>query len=135
MTRPFTLLMQDATHAEQLEDVVSFVSEDASGQFGVLAGHTRLMTVLTMGLSRFRRQDKPWEYVAVPGGLLYFVNNTLTLSCAQFWRDTERERLTAKLDEQIKAEQAALHDFKESLLRLEKEMFRRLLRDPHAQTP
>ena len=31
------------------------------------------MTLLTFGLARFRIADPPWEYLAVPGALAYFV--------------------------------------------------------------
>ena len=36
--KAFTLRLQDATHAEEITGVTSFVGEDASGSFGILAG-------------------------------------------------------------------------------------------------
>jgi len=59
----FTLLLRDYQHQQRFEDTVSFVGEDNSGSFGVLAQHTRMMTALVFGLARFRRLDAGWTYV------------------------------------------------------------------------
>jgi len=53
----FTLLLQDATGAERIDGVEVFIGEDASGSFGILAGHARIMTTLVVGPARFRRGD------------------------------------------------------------------------------
>ena len=74
----FTLQLQDATRSQQLPGVTTFVGEDASGSFGILADHARLMTSLAVGLARFRVGEGPWQYLALPGGLLYFHDNRLT---------------------------------------------------------
>ena len=55
----FTMLLQDETRAEKIEGVSSFVGEDISGSFGILAGHTRMMTILVMGLARYRKGSEP----------------------------------------------------------------------------
>ena len=44
----FTLELHDANHAQRVDDVVSFVGEDASGSFGLQAGHARFMTMLSL---------------------------------------------------------------------------------------
>ena len=83
----FTLLLQDETHAEMIEGVSSFVGEDISGSFGILAGHMRMMTTLVMGLARYRKGSEPWQYLAQPGAVLYFRNNLLTISTRHFFHD------------------------------------------------
>ena len=78
--KTFELILQDATQTDKIEGVSSFVGEDVSGSFGILAGHARMMTSLIIGLARFRQGDRSWQYLALPGGLLYFAENILTVS-------------------------------------------------------
>ena len=40
----FILRLQDATHAQDIAGVTSFVGEDDSGSFGILANQARMMT-------------------------------------------------------------------------------------------
>ncbi len=54
----------------------SFIGEDASGSFGLQAGHARFMTILEFGLARFRTAEADWQYLALPGALLYFAQGT-----------------------------------------------------------
>jgi len=44
----FTLHLRDASQYERIEGVESFVGRDESGSFGILAGHARMMTALTL---------------------------------------------------------------------------------------
>lgn len=122
----FTLHLQDARQYERIEGVTSFVGEDASGQFGLLAGHERMMTSLAFGLMRYRLDSGDWEYVAVPGGILYFIDNELFLSARSYYRDRDYQRITTLLDEQLKAEEETLQNIKQSLHRMEEEMLKRL---------
>jgi F-type H+-transporting ATPase subunit epsilon len=124
----FTLHLQDARHYERIEGVTSFVGEDASGQFGLLAGHERMMTSLTFGLMRYRVGSGEWEYVAVPGGILYFIDNELFLSARSYHRDSDYRRITAVLGDQLRAEEETLRTIKQSLHRMEEEMLKRLWR-------
>ena len=111
---------------ERVEEVASFVGEDASGSFGILAGHGRMITVLEYGLARYRTAGGPWTYVALPGGVLYFNANELFLSVRRYLKDTDYERVSEALVSQLLSEERQLASTKESLGRLEKEMFRRL---------
>jgi F-type H+-transporting ATPase subunit epsilon len=124
----FVVHLQSASQYERFDDAVSFVGEDASGSFGVLAGHARFMTVLTFGLARVRRAGAGWEYLAVPGGLLYFVGNELYLSARRYLRDADYTRISAALREQLRAEETELREVKQSLDRLEEAMLTRLWR-------
>jgi len=135
--RTFVLHLQDATRYERIEGVNSFVGEDASGSFGLLAGHARFMTALLFGLARFRVEGRAWQYLALPGALLYFVDNTLTISTRRYLRDENYQRISAALSEQLLAEEENLRDMKEQLRRMEQEMLRRLwqMRRPGEVTP
>ena len=50
----FRIMLRDNSRSETIDGVVSFVAEDASGSFGLLAGHARIMTSLVFGLARFK---------------------------------------------------------------------------------
>lgn len=126
--KPFMLHLQDATHSERIDQVVSFVGQDDSGLFGILADHARMVTVLSFGLARYRTRDDRWHYLAVPRALLYCVDNNLYLSTRRYIRDDEYARISQALEEQLVAEEAELRTIKESVHRLEEAMFRRLWR-------
>jgi len=122
----FDLHLQDAIHHEHIENVSAFVGEDGSGSFGILAGHARFMTSLVFGLARFRIGDGDWEFLALPGALLYFVDNALYLSTRRYLRDPNYARISSALQEQLVAEEEDLRSMKASLKHMEEEMLRRL---------
>ncbi len=124
--KTFVLEWQGATGAQRFDDVVSFVGEDASGSFGVLAGHGRLAASLQVGLARFRTADGRWRHVALPGGVAYFHDGRLTVSTREFFIDDDVRRVSEALREQLAAEEERLRDLKDSLHRMEQAVFRRL---------
>ena len=124
--KPFVIHLQDATHHDQIDGVVSFVGRDRSGSFGILADHQRMMTVVSFGLSRYRTTDGAWHYIALPGGLLHFVENLLTVSTRRYIRDDDAARITQLLEDQLVMEEENLRTVKESLSHLEEAMFKRL---------
>jgi F-type H+-transporting ATPase subunit epsilon len=126
--KSFVLHLQDATHYERIDRVTSFVGQDDSGLFGILADHARMMTVLAFGLARYRTTDDRWHFLAVPRGLLYCVDNNLYLSARRYIHDDEYVRISQALEEQLVTEETALRTIKDSLQRLEEEMFKRLWR-------
>jgi F-type H+-transporting ATPase subunit epsilon len=126
--KAFVLHLQSATQYERIEGVASFIGEDRSGQFGILPGHERMMTALIFGLARFRVADEPWRYLALPGALLYFVEDQLYLNTRRYLCGADYGRISAALDEQLRGEEEQLRGMKESLQRLEAEMFKRLER-------
>jgi len=122
----FTLLLQDASRSERIDSVNSFVGEDASGSFGILPDHSRVMTTLVTGLARFRIGETNWHYLAMPGAILYFLNNVLTLSTRRYLRDDDYTRISVALQEQLLAEEEQLHATRESLRRMEESLLKRL---------
>lgn len=124
--RPFVLHLQSATQYERVDDVESFVGEDASGSFGVLAGHERMMTALAFGLARYHSAGEGWRYLALPGAILYFVDNQLYINTRRFVCGEDYETVSATLNRELRLEEESLQSLKESLRRLEDEMFKRL---------
>lgn len=123
----FTLTLFDTTRELRIEGVTSFMGEDASGSFGILPNHARFMTVLVFGLARFRQQENHWQYLALPGGVLYFKDNELTLSTRHFLLDTDFEQITAALEQELAVEEQKLRVTRISLLQMEQALFKRIL--------
>ena len=124
--KTFTLILQDATHTQRIEQVTSFVGEDASGSFGILAGHMRMMTSLVFGLARFRVGEETWQYLALPGAVIYFNDNELSLSTRRYLVDEDYERISIALHEKLLVEENELRELKKSLHNMEEEILKRL---------
>jgi len=122
----FALHLRDSRGYELVDDVESFVGSDESGSFGLMAGHERFMTSLVFGLARFRLRGEPWEYLAVPGALIYFTDDQLYLSTRRYFRDPDYRRISGQLLDRLTAEERNLAAIQESLHRLEGEMLKRL---------
>lgn len=122
----FTLYLQSHTQHEKFENVVSFKGEDASGQFGILAHHDYMMTCLVAGLIEYRFQDQQATYVALPGGILYFLNNELYIATRTYFKSQDYANVVKVMDEKIKQEEEELIATKESLHHLDTEMMKRL---------
>ena len=124
----FTLHLQSGTQYAKLEDVESFVARDASGAFGLLARHERMMTALGFGLARIRTTSGAWRYVALPGGFAYFADGELYVCTRRFVLGDDYRTVAAAVQETLRAEEQALTSLKQSVDRLEHEMMRRLWR-------
>lgn len=123
----FTLHLLAADRSERIDGVTSFVGEDKRGSFGLLARHERFMTVLGFGLARLRGADGRWEYLGIPGGLLYFRANECHISTRRYLRGSDVARIAQALGRDMLAEERALDETRRKLHRLEAEMLRRLV--------
>ena len=126
MVSGFVLHLHSATQSERFEGVVSFVGEEASGAFGILPGHERMVASLVFGLARFRVADEPWQYLALPGAVLHFADNELFVAARRFLRDQDYQRIGTALRQDLAAEETKLAEMRDSVRKLEAEMLRRL---------
>lgn len=124
--RSFVLHLQSASCYERIEDVVSFIGEDASGSFGIMAGHARTVSCLTFGLARYRLAGGEWHYLALPGAVIYFRDNQLYLNTRRFVRGEDYAAVGKALDEKLAAEEEQMRSLTQSLQQLEQAMFKRL---------
>lgn len=122
----FTLRLLTADQQDCIDGVTSFVAEDASGSFGILAGHQRLMTSLVFGLARFRCGAADWQYLAVPGALLYFTNNQLQICTRRYLVDSDYARISGRLKDQLIEEEERLQAMRNNLKQMEEQILRRL---------
>lgn len=122
----FALELLAVDRSERIDDVASFVGEDRSGSFGLLAGHERFMTLLNYGLARIRLADGTWQYLGLPGGLLYFVDNECRISTRRYVRGGDVARIAEALTRELLTEEAVLAETRIKLHRLEDEMLKEL---------
>ena len=122
----FDLHLQSATQYEKIHHVVSFVGEDASGQFGILAHHARMMTCLKFGLAWFRYDNDETEYLALPGAVVYFNENQLYLSTRHYFRNKDYQVIQNSIAKELQIEEEHLAGMKEHLHRLDEEIMKRL---------
>jgi F0F1-type ATP synthase epsilon subunit len=128
---PLTLVLLDGRQVTQLDDVVSLVATDGSGQFGVQAGHVALVTVLEPGLFRYRRVSRPaWTYGACVGGLLACLGHgdhtEVRIVSSRFLNGEQPEALQTALDAVLEQESSLRISTRESQLQLELALARRM---------
>ncbi|MCB1730036.1 MAG: hypothetical protein KDI21_06085 [Halieaceae bacterium] len=124
----FLVMLQSATQSERLEQVASFVGEDASGSFGLMRGHGRFVTSLVFGMARVRYLDGRREYLALPEAVAYFDCDVLTLSSRRYLRDADYSRISRRLRDELVQEETQLVELKHSLEQMEQAMLMRLWR-------
>ena len=124
--KTFRLNLMSMTRSESIPNVVRFTGRDAEGSFGILANACRRMTVLIFGLAHFQDEAGQVEYLALPGGLLYFSGNELRIATTNFVRNSGLEEISVALDRQLRQEEAELHEIKQSVHRLDEEIMKRM---------
>ena len=105
---------------------MSFVGEDSSGSFGIMAGHARMMTCVKFGLMHFTHENSAIEYLALPGGVIYFIDNQLFINTRHYFYSKNYEEIVAALNNQLLSEEKAVQNIKETLDRLDENILRRL---------
>lgn len=123
----FDILLRDNLRSETIREVVSFVGEDASGSFGILADHARLMTSLVFGLARFRNVAGDWRYLAVPGAILCFDRNVLNLNTRRYLLGDSYGDMSRALVEKLTEEEESLKEMKQTLHHIESSVLRQML--------
>lgn len=94
----FNLLLQDISNQWQSNNIHSFIGQDSSGSFGIMAEHELFVTCLQPGIARFRDGDGKWTYLAQPGSVIVFRENQLRLSTSQFILSEEHGLLVQKME-------------------------------------
>src|SRR5574343_1227263 len=122
----FTLALLDSRGTEVFANVSQFVGADTQGSFGILAGHVHTVTLLRYGLARFCDLCGVWRYLALPGGVLRFVDNTLTVSTVRYFLGDDRELISDQLAEEMARSDSEVHSARATLSEIEHSLVRRL---------
>ncbi|OGT66868.1 MAG: hypothetical protein A3I13_00615 [Gammaproteobacteria bacterium RIFCSPLOWO2_02_FULL_47_50] len=123
----FQLVLRGSSHSQNINSVTSFVGEDSSGSFGIEADHARMMTSLVFGLARFKTETGPWQYLALPGAILYFVDNKLILNTRRYFMSVNYEDITRALLDTLAKEEEELATMKHNLRNIEAHILKRML--------
>lgn len=118
-------IYDDLGHAT-LDPVRHFVAEDATGWFGLLPGHQRFMTALTVGLARLQNEAGEWEYLAFPGALLDIENDVITVLTRRFWRHHQLDEINQMLNQALQQEAQNNAQLRRNLADIEENMLRRI---------
>mgnify|MGYP001474819971 CR=1 FL=1 len=131
----FTLHLHSMTTARTVPGVRSLVARDASGSFGIQAGHEDFMTALEFGLARYRSGANDWQYLALPGGILRVAAGAVWLFTRRYLEDSDYRRLGGELERQLRAEEEALRETRVSLQQMEQQLLRRLWELEQRESP
>lgn len=124
--KTFLLLLSSPDMSERILDVASVTARDDSGSFGTLAGAFRRLTALSFGLITLRKSDRTVEYIAVAGGVFYFVDNVLHIVTTHYVRTGDPGEIPDILDRRLRKEEEGIKEIKASLHSLDDEMLKRL---------
>jgi F-type H+-transporting ATPase subunit epsilon len=122
----FMLTLVSPVRREQLDDVLRFTGRDGSGSFGILANAFRRITALSFGMASLTRADGASEYLALPGGVLYFSRNSLRIATTAFVRSRSMDEVAQALEKKIRSEEEGIREIRRSLHRLDEEILKRL---------
>jgi F-type H+-transporting ATPase subunit epsilon len=122
----FRLALLDSAGADRFERVQQFIGADTSGAFGILAGHEPLVAALRYGLARFLDDGGKWRYVALPGGILRFRENALSVAAVRYFLGDEPAALLAQLAREMARDDSELSAARQTLAKIDLSLVRRL---------
>jgi F-type H+-transporting ATPase subunit epsilon len=122
----FALHLHDSHGGDRFDDVVQFIAADGSGSFGILAGHARMLAVLRYGLARFVDSAGRWHFLSLPGGVMSFADNRLTLATVRYFLGDERAGICRQLEDEMARLDSDVHNSQATLTEIEHALLRRL---------
>jgi len=122
----FELTLLDSRGVEHFEQVGQFVGADADGSFGILPGHVRMIALLRYGLARFHDQAGVWRYLALPGGVLRFSENRMTLTAVRYFLGDDPDAICELLAAEMARIDSEVHRARATLTEIERSLLRRL---------
>lgn len=123
----FEFQVLDSRGGESFAGVTHFIGADDSGSFGILAGHSHTVVVLRYGLARFLDRDGVWHYLALPGGVLRFAENRLTVATLRYFLGDDRRRICEQLARELERTDSEIHKARATLSEIERSLVRRLV--------
>lgn len=123
--RTFPLTLLDSRGSDRFAQVCQFIGADGSGAFGVLAGHEALVAVLRYGLARFEDAGG-WHYAAIPGGILHFRDNALSVVTVRYFLGVNADELAERLTQEMARDDSELVAARQTLAKIDRTLVRRL---------
>lgn len=104
-------------------------AEDDSGGFGILPGHTDMLTALSPSVVRWRDRDDVPHFCAVQGGVLRVSGGgTVAIACRQGTLGDDLEALAAQVADLRAAETEAEREARVEQMQLHARAVRQLMR-------
>jgi F-type H+-transporting ATPase subunit epsilon len=122
----FSLNLLDSRGVAVFDGITQFIGADANGGFGILAGHAHTVVLLRYGLARFCDQTGNWRYLALPGGVLRFANNQLSVTTVLYFLGADRGLLCEQLADEMARTDSEVHTARATLSEIERSLVRRL---------
>ncbi len=122
----FKLNLRSGSLTETFDDVISFTGKGDDGQFGILANAERRVYSLSYGLARFQRENGEVEYLAFPGGVLYFRSNELSIATRSYIRSQDYQKISSILEMSIQEEDEHIGEIKRILHDIDQEVLKKL---------
>lgn len=122
----FRVQVQGIEEHWSADNIVSLVGSDASGRFGIQAGHEFFITCLQPGLIRLCDDNGHWFYLAQPGAVLVFEHGQLNIACTEFMRGADADQLLNQLEKNWLQQDEDLHAAKSSITQVEQTLARKL---------
>ncbi|MGJ0517138.1 MAG: FoF1 ATP synthase subunit delta/epsilon [Methylomicrobium sp.] len=122
----FTLTLIDTSETTRFESVRQLIAADEGGSFGLLAGHAHTVALLRYGLVRFIDDGGVWRYLAMPGGVLRFADNQLTITTMRYFLGDNPDAICAELEAAMQQTDSELHRSRAALSEIERSLVKRL---------
>jgi len=129
--KTFDLTLIDTLEMTRFELVGQFIAADENGSFGILAGHAHTVALLRYGLARFCDGSGVWRYLAMPGGVLRFADNRLTITTVRYFLGTDSDALCADLEAAMQQTDSEVHRSRAALSEIEHSLVKRLAELSH----
>ena len=122
----FSLTLIDTAEMTRFEKVRQFIASDTDGSFGILAGHAHTVALLRYGLARFSDDSGIWRYLALPGGVLRFAGNELTITTVRYFLGIDPDAICADLEAAMQQTDSEVHRSRAALSEIEHSLIKRL---------
>jgi F-type H+-transporting ATPase subunit epsilon len=122
----FSIVFCGAGGVERFDGIVRFIGADDSGSFGIRPRHEAAIAVLRCGLARFQDTSGTWRYAALPGGVLRFAGDAMTIVAAHCFIGTERTLLAERLAADLARADSELRTMRDTLDGIDRTLIQRL---------
>lgn len=124
--KSFGLTLLDTRGSVRFDDITQFIGADADGSFGMLAGHIHAVMLLRYGLARFCDGAGVWHYVTLPGGVLRFAENHLTVTTVRYFLGDDPNVICQRLVDEMAQTDSEVHTVRAMLSEIERMLVRRM---------
>jgi F-type H+-transporting ATPase subunit epsilon len=125
--KTFRLTLIDTTGITRFDTVTQFIAADAEGSFGLLADHIHTVALLRYGLARFIDSAGVWHFLAMPGGVLRFADNQLTITTVRYFLGDSADAIYESLEAAVQQTDSEVYKAKAALSKIEHSLIKRLV--------